>query len=433
MGRGSGAARAAAPLGPPNERLTVLLHRRAVAVLERDASGHLGLAYLPGLADGDALSLSLPVRAEQYDEAALMPFFEGLLPEGRLREQLAVANRLEPTDVFALLREFGRECAGAVTITPEGEAAAAFTSEVRWLSDGELAQKINDLEIRPLADEPAVNVRISMAGAQPKLIVVIDPDGRVGLPLGATPSTHILKPQPQTMRGRLLAYPDLVANEAFCMALAAGAGIATAEITVRRVAADPVLVVRRYDRSPDGQRLHQEDFAQALGIPSRRKYERPDGPGQRDYLQLLRQHSADPLADLPALMDRVAFSYLIGNDDMHAKNHSILYRPQPRLAPAYDLVCTHVYAHLTREMGSAVNSMYDAEQLRAVHWRKHFRQIDLSEDLYARRLTELAARVTAAIPHARERIAEWNVETTLLDRIVEVVARRAARMRELTA
>lgn len=426
MDRGEGRTRTEAPSPIEPERLGVLLHQRPVAVLERNAVGRLRLTYLPSAER--ALSLALSVRTEPYDEAQLLPFFDGLLPEGRIREQLATRFRIEPTDVFGLLREFGRECAGAVTVLPEHEAEAPASREVRWLSESELAEKIAEVEVRPFADEPSENVRISLAGTQGKLVVVIGAEGQVGLPRGATPSTHILKPQPKIRRGERLAYPDLVANEAFCMRLAAIAGLSTAEVGIRNVAGEAVLVVRRYDRTPDGERLHQEDFCQALGVPSRLKYEADGGPGQIQYLELLARHSADPLEDRVALLDRIAFCYLIANDDMHAKNFAVLYTPAVRLAPAYDLLSTGVYLHLKREMGTAVNRMYDADQLRAVHWRKHFGQVGVSEELFAVRLGALAGRVEAALPAARTEIEQWGLTNATIDKIGAIIERRAKRL-----
>ncbi len=430
MDRGEGRTRTPTP-PLESERLGVLLDRVPVAVFERDASGQLRLTYLPSAER--ALSLALPVRAEPYGETPLLPFFEGLLPEGRVRDQLATRFRIDPMDVFGLLREFGRECAGAVTVLPEGESEAPSAPDVRWLSDEELAERIADIEIRPFADEPSENVRISLAGTQSKLVVVIGPEGQVGLPRGATASTHILKPQPKVRRGERLAYPDIVANEAFCMTLAARAGLPTAEVGIRWVAGEPVLVVRRYDRTPDGQRLHQEDFCQALGIPSRLKYEADGGPGQLQYLQLLARHSADPLEDRAVLLDRIAFCYLIANDDMHGKNFAVLYTPAVRLAPAYDLLSTGVYPHLKREMGTAVNRMYDAEQLRAVHWRKHFGQVGVSEELFAARLGTLAGSVEAALPAARAELEKWGVAGDAINKIAAIVQRRAKRLAELAA
>ena len=72
------------------------------------------------------------------------------------------------------------------------------------------------------------------------------------------------------------------------------------------------------------RRLHQEDFCQALGVPRRLKYEKDGGPGLRQYLELLRRNSTDYLADEPELIRRIAFNYLIGNADAHAKNFGCL-------------------------------------------------------------------------------------------------------------
>lgn len=415
----------------PPERLSVLLQQRPVAVLERDASGRLRLSYLPSAER--ALSLALPLRPEPYEEAHLLPFFDGLLPEGRVRDQLALRFRMQPTDVFGLLREFGRECAGAVTLLPEGETHASASLGVRWLSESELAEKIAEVEVRPFADEPSEGVRISLAGTQGKLVVAIGSRGQVGLPRGSAPSTHILKPQPRVRRGARLAYPDMVTNEAFCMVLATRAGLPTAGIGIRQIADEPVLVVRRYDRTPDGQRLHQEDFCQALGISSRLKYEADGGPGQSRYLDLLARHSADPLEDRAALLDLIAFCYLIANDDMHAKNVAVLHTPSVRLAPAYDLLSTGVYPHLKREMATAIDGIYDAEQLRAIHWRKHFRQIGVSEALFGDRLGALARRVEAAVPAARAQMEQWGLASAMADKIGAIVERRARRLAGLAA
>src|SRR3546814_3230164 len=92
------------------------------------------------------------------------------------------------------------------------------------------------------------------------------------------PSTHLIKPEPDR-------FPGLAANEAFCLALARAVGLDAAMAEWRAVAGKPYLLVTRYDRlGPEGStiRLHQEDFAQALGVPSNRKYASEGGPTFRD-------------------------------------------------------------------------------------------------------------------------------------------------------
>lgn len=109
---------------------------------------------------------------------------------------------------------------------------------------------------------------------------------RIGLPMGTTPSTHVLRPASQVVReGRRrdrLAYPGLVNNEAFCMTLGRLSGLNVAAVELKDIAGEMALLVsrfdRRYDRGGRVERIHQEDFSQALGYPSRLKYEKDRGP-----------------------------------------------------------------------------------------------------------------------------------------------------------
>src|SRR5215471_8232073 len=383
------------------ERLSVVYETQVIATLQRKADATLELVYSDlarEIAEGRVLlSASMPVRREPYTTVDLVPFFEGLLPEELVRQRLAARLRIDAGDVFAFLREIGRECAGAFSIIPEGVDPIAAESEgVAWLSQDDLAEAVRDLAARPLGVEPGQDIRISLAGAQDKLVVVLA-DGRVGLPRGTTPSTHILKPASQVAIGRRgrPAFPALVSNEAFCMKLAELSGLAVPPIDLMMIDEEPALVVARYDRrTSDGRtsRLHQEDFCQALGVPTYRKYEKDGGPGLGEYFELIRRHSGSVIDDEPQLLDRIAFNYVVGNADAHAKNFALLY-PQlgvAQLAPAYDLVSTHVYDHLTHDMASSINAIYDSRAILPVHWQKEFVRLGLRERLYSDRMNELA-------------------------------------------
>ncbi len=422
------------------DQLAVLLDRQEVAVLERDGE-EIGLTYLPTIvrsaAGAPLISVSLPVREARYERAAILPYFDGVLPEGATRERLAARLRLDPADVFGLLREIGRDCAGALSVVPAGERDRADHEDVLWLDAKELARRVADLRDRPLADDPDSGIRISLAGVQDKMAVVAR-GSKLGLPRGLTPSTHILKPasiERRGARGDKLAYPALVANEAFCLELARAAGLATPGVEIIRVAGDPALVVERYDRLIESGRLarvHQEDFCQALGVPSRLKYEQQGGPGVRDYIALIDRWSTDVVTDRDELIDRVGFNYLIGNADAHAKNFSLLHgRGGIRLAPAYDLVSTAAYPQLDPRMATSVNGMFDASGLKPVHWRKWFEQIGLSERRYARRLAELADRVDKSRAAARAWIIERKIDDALLTSVERLVVARAKALRAL--
>lgn len=423
-----------------SERLWVVYEAQVVATMERRDDGGLALTYTElaiELAEGRVLlSASLPVRREPYQESELMPFFDGLLPEEMVRQRLAIRLRIEPSDTFGFLREIGRECAGAFSVIPEGaDLIAAENEGVAWLSEDDLAATIRDLAARPLGVEPAQDIRISLAGAQDKLVLVVA-DGRVGLPRGTTPSTHILKPESQVVRGRrrLPAFPGLVANEAFCMKLADLSGLNVPPIELMMIDGEPAIIIERYDREHVEhhiRRLHQEDFCQALGVPSFRKYEKDGGPGLPEYLELVGRYSSRVVDDEPELIQRVAFNYAIGNADAHAKNFSLLY-PElgvARLAPAYDLISTHVYGHLTHDMATSVNGMYDSRELQAIHWQKELIRLGLRERFYAGRLSDLADRIEAAVPHALTWITAEGLPHSIVDAVAAVVHERLAVLR----
>lgn len=87
-----------------------------------------------------ALSCSLPLQAEPFDDHRARPFFAGLLPEGNMRRLIAQQFQVSGQNDFALLDHIGGECAGAVTFLEPGQPLRlpATGSEVEWLSDGEV-------------------------------------------------------------------------------------------------------------------------------------------------------------------------------------------------------------------------------------------------------------------------------------------------------
>jgi serine/threonine-protein kinase HipA len=390
---------------------------------------------------------SLPARREPYLETNLKPFFEGLLPEGSARDRIADELRLPTTDYFSLLRELGRDCAGALVITPLQKDSLEVPNDVEWLSEEQLDQVVEELPLRPLGVRPEQGIRLSLAGAQNKLVVVFR-NGRIGLPRGSTPSTHILKPSPPLMRVRsrtTTTFPDLVANEAQCLRLAHELGLPVAEVEVIAAAGQPALLVKRYDRREALNRIvriHQEDFCQALGLPSDRKYERPSGPGQpagvgiRDIARVLRQRSVRVDEDIDNLLDLLALSWLVGNCDAHAKNFSLLYTDVGlRLAPAYDVVSTEVYrtqGH-TLDLAMSIGGMFDSRGVGAVHWRKELAQLELNQKRQGGRLADLAHRTPEALDRARDWVIKRDLYRPRLDVVAGVADKRATSLLELGA
>jgi serine/threonine-protein kinase HipA len=325
-------------------RLAAWLYGTHVATIE-ERDRRLRLTYtdeaLSRFAPGTPLlSLSLPLTERPFTQGVVKPFLDGLLPEAEARRAAAERLDLKAQDTFGLLEALGRDCAGAIVIQPasDGPPATPTTLRAEPLSDEELERRVRDLPTAPLGIDG--RVRLSLAGAQEKLILTRLPDGRWGSPVDGTPSTHILKPE-------ISAYPGTVENEAFCMRIAKHLGLDVAEVGTMMAGSRKLIVVRRYDRivHEDGsvERLHQEDSCQALSVPPNMKYEEDGGPSLRRLTRML-SDVAEPRS-VEALLRATVLNVVIGNGDAHGKNFSLLHEPSGalRLAPLYDLVSTLLY------------------------------------------------------------------------------------------
>ena len=390
--------------------------------------GRLSFAYAPGVTS--PLSQSLPIQAEPFDDRASRPFFAGLLPEGPKRKQIAKTLQVSAQNDYALLDSLGGECAGAVTLLEPTHRPQAWDvlRDVRWLDQAQLLQVLDEMPLRPMraGDE---GLRLSLAGAQDKLPVVLDADGiRIGLPLNGSPSTHILKPPIAGVDGSVF-------NEAFCMALAAALKLDVAACEIQRVSERPYLLVARYDRAALGQRLHQEDFCQALGVVSEHKYQNEGGPGLAQAFALLRSATRPSAPNTLKLLDCVVFNALIGNHDAHGKNFSLLYTPAGAvLTPLYDALCTAVYPTLTDKMVMKIGSSYKFSQLQARHWAQFATEAALSPAQVKRRIVDIAKRLPD-LAHAVQTAFEIEGNShPIIDQIVTLIAQRCAlTIRRLTA
>jgi serine/threonine-protein kinase HipA len=377
------------------------------------------------------LSHSLPLDGS-YSTIAVEAFFGGLLPEGAPRERAARNLGVSASNDFALLAALGGDTAGAISLLAPGERPAPVGEDVQWLPDGELATLIDELPGRPLHADEDGEYRLSLAGAQDKLPVVLGADGRIGLTKGLTPSTHILKTP-------IADHDGTIANEALCPAIGRILDIDTVRTSPRRVAGREFLLVERYDRehTQNGvRRLHQEDFCQALGIPARRKYQSEGGPGLVDCFTLLREAVAVPAREALKLLDMVVLSFLIGNNDAHGKNYSLLYLPDSRmatLAPAYDLLSTVVYPGLSRKMAMSIGGEYRPDYVQPRHLNRLLEQAGLGPAAARRRIRALADAAPAAAHQARMALAEEGWDAPVLGRIIETVEKRSARMLEIAA
>jgi serine/threonine-protein kinase HipA len=396
------------------ELVVILAGERAGRLIQKD-NGNLQFRYDDGYS-GPPVSHAMPVQSEAHANALCVAVFGGLLLEGDGRAALARSLGISESNDFRLLEEVGRDVAGAIALLEVGESMPS-TPAMRRIDTGELDRILRELPQRPLAADPERGVRLSLAGAQPKLPVIHDGDGFALPTNAATPTTHILKPEP-------VAFPGLVDNEAFCMRLAAETGLRTAEVRREQSASGlAYLVVQRYDRdlmADPVRRLHQEDFCQALGYPSSRKYQSDGGPGVREAITLLREATAVPVTELPRFWEALVFNWLIGNCDAHAKNYSLLYDGgSPTLAPLYDLVSTAVYPTLTTRMAMSIDGARDLREVSGKAWAELAGQLGFRSDFGTETARRVAARAAVAAPRVAEE-QDNEIASQIAERVIEV-------------
>jgi serine/threonine-protein kinase HipA len=402
-----------------SELIAYLCGRRAGRLIRKD-DGNLQFRYDPDYT-GPAVSQALPLQAAAHPHAICRSVFGGLLLEGEAREALARNLGISIGNDYALLQELGGDCAGAITLLPPTEQLPV-ASQVKPLDAGKLDALLRELPQRPLAANPEEGIRLSLAGAQPKLPVILDGD-QVALPLNAAAATtHIIKPEPSR-------FPGLVDNEAFCMELARALELPAAPTYKRStVSGLPYLLVERYDRDVTVEpvrRLHQEDFCQALGRASDSKYQAEGGPTVLETVELLRSCSTVPAQDLPTLWRALVFNWLIGNCDAHAKNFSLLYDAgAPTLAPLYDLVSTVSYPELTTRLAMSIDGATRVGEVNAGTWA-----VLAKEAGYSARFAETTttSMIERTLERADRLAAEPRHDNPIAKTIVEGIRARTAR------
>ncbi|MEJ0055755.1 MAG: type II toxin-antitoxin system HipA family toxin [Bacteroidota bacterium] len=349
-------------------------------------------------------------------------FFAGTLPDAAKRKIIARNLGISANNDFAMLEEIGGECAGAVTFVKTGDSLPVTDASYRALSIAELANILKELPRRPLMAGES-GIRLSLAGTQDKIPVAILA-GNMLLPLSNAPSSHIIKPS-------IAGYEGMVFNEAFCMKLAKAVRLPVAAVEVGKADDIDYLLVERYDRVHkiiggrlQWERIHQEDFSQALGIIPEWKYQVEGGPSLKQCFDLVRSNSTLPAVDLRNLLRSVIFNFLIGNHDAHGKNFSLLRNiynatlPTPllgdaseiRLAPLYDLICTRVYPTLSKNMAMKIGRASRMEEADTIQFGRFADEIGFAKPLVKQLVVELAGTVS-------EKLDEVDVRHKIVDDI----------------
>ncbi len=414
--------------------LSVWWDGAVVGALQIDEHGDLAFVYdAAWLADPAkrAISISLPKRAEPFNRRETRPFFAGLLPDEGQREAVARALGVSKGNDFRLLEQLGGDVAGALTLWPEGEAPPTATglAEAEPLDDARLVEILDTLPTRPFLAGAAEGLRLSLAGAQQKLPVVLV-NGRIALPQPGQPSTYILKPPISRL-------PGTTENEALAMRLASRVRLWAAPVEPRRTQDRPYLLVERYDRIVDAEgavrRLHQEDFCQVLGIAPEKKYASEGGPTFPACFDLVRRASSQPARAVLDLVEAAIFNVILGNADAHGKNFSLLYGPRSgiELARLYDLMCTAAYPDVHAKFAMKIGKRATLEEFASSTWEDFAREIGMGAPFVRRRAADLAERTLEALPTTADEIADAGFEGPELRRIQDVIEGRARKVLDL--
>ena len=373
-----------------NHKLDVYLNQTLTGRLSIDIYGDIEFVYDPDYINNKKnrpLSQSLPLQEQPYNTRQCRPFFNGILPEAHIRVAIARHLGISEKNDFALLAAIGGECAGAVSLLPARSIPEDLKPDYKIINDDAVLNILHTMVQKPmLAGEDGI--RLSLAGAQDKLAIALI-DGHIAIPMGGAPSTHILKPINRN-------FPSLIENECFCLKLAKKVGLNAAEASMHDAEGTPYLLVKRYDRIEENnriQRLHQEDFCQAMGIASEIKYQREGGPSLADCFQLIKQVSHLPVIDIKELLQGILFNLIIGNNDAHGKNFSLLYQQQTRLAPFYDMISTVYYPSLANKMAMKIGSKYDFESLFPRHIEQMAKESNLSVALVRKEAVKMIHKI----------------------------------------
>ncbi|WP_341953198.1 HipA domain-containing protein [Salinibacterium sp. TMP30] len=318
--------------------LAVELYGQRFGVISGDNYRSFDITFDPSAiatfgANSRMLSMAVPLALQPKRSLARRRrnYFAGLLPEGTQLESMARNAQLNEFDVLGLLARYGRDVAGAIQIWDINDPSEPRTPKAVPVTASEVSHMLKDFAGQPLGNARRGG-KTSLPGVQPKIVLAQTTTGWARVEDGY-PSTHILKPVVEK-------YPTMIFDEEYGSRFVRALKLAGFGSTLQQFDGTEALVIERYDRStsaPDG-RIHQEDLAQALGVPTIEKYEKYGAVTLERLSRLLAE--TDERNPWLTLAKMLTLSVAVGNLDMHAKNMSLLHPADGTvtIAPMYDVV-----------------------------------------------------------------------------------------------
>ncbi|MBD1401304.1 HipA N-terminal domain-containing protein [Pelovirga terrestris] len=204
---------------PQKAELFAYMNEERVGTLTRAANGRLEFSYAQSWiasSAGRALSLSMPLAEQVYTGDRVENYFDNLLPDSLpIRNRIQKSFRAGSNKGFDLLWHIGRDCVGALQLLPAALKADVQKIEAEPLSDTEIAATLRNYRTMPLGMSDDKGFRISVAGAQEKT-ALLNLSGKWHLPLGTTPTSHIVKLPIGQIEHSGMDLSDSVENEWLC-------------------------------------------------------------------------------------------------------------------------------------------------------------------------------------------------------------------------
>lgn len=399
-------------------RLNLYFEETLIGYLTEDTHHLIEFSYEDSWlrsADAFAISHSMPLQEKPYKTEA-QNYFANLLPEGDVRTAVAAKLGTSSENDFRLLEALGGECAGALSVGHKPKALEAKYQDLNLKS----LKRIFDQggTVFSSVQEEDEDIRLSLAGAQDKIPVYYE-DGKLFLPQGNSPSSHILKLPSQRFK-------YLPENEYLMSLFAKKMELDVAIPKLLDLGGVNAYLIERYDRRSKNSRLirlHQEDFCQALGYSHKVKYEKDGGPSFQKCYQCTEAHSTYLPEDLERLATWLIFNILIGNCDAHAKNISFLMvKPgEWRLSPHYDMVSTKVYPKLSTKLAMSIGGSLDSGTVTGTHWTRLAKDIQVGAKWLLQTVQEMSEKSLKAFSEAQHEFEGMYGNSPILPELKKIV------------
>lgn len=385
-------------------KLIVYYQEKIVGHLTFDEEERLSFQYDKnwlGFNDRFPLSLVLTLEEKIHGHLETKSFFENLLPEGEIKDLLTSHGKSSIKSDFGFLQEFGGDCAGAFKVLPEKVKKSTIITSRKELKLDVIYKYLHEKKSLTDVILNKEGGKFSLAGAQDKFAVIFE-GNKIYLPLDGSPTTHIIKPHVRYFNST----HDTPYNEYLCMKLAGAIGLNVPQVDI--IEGDyPLFIVERFDRTKvktEIVRIHQQDFCQAQGLTSLKKYESDGGPTFVNNYNLVKAYSSAPIPDLNQLLKWLIFNLVIGNNDSHSKNLAFLQAGDGiRIAPFYDLLSTSIYKEIGQNFAFKIGGQSLWFKLKRRLFDKLSAELGLKDEVLPKMAMKLLNETERQLPkHAQE-------------------------------